>query len=85
MSAAQNPIFDKVAIIGIGLIGSSIARAVRKHKLAKHIAIADASEEARKIAAELKLGESVHADPGEAAKDADLTLVCVPIAPMPRL
>ena len=81
MSAAQpqSPMFDKIAIIGIGLIGSSIARAARKHKLAKHVAIADSSEEARRIAAELKLGESVHADPGEAAKDADLTLVCVPI------
>ena len=72
-------LFDKVAIIGIGLIGSSIARAARKHKLAKHISIADSSEEARRIAAELNLGESIHADPGEAAKDADLTLVCVPI------
>src|SRR6185503_15649005 len=79
MSAAHNPIFDKIAIIGIGLIGSSIARAARKHKLAKHISIADSSEEARRIAAELNLGESIHADPGEAAKDADLTLVCVPI------
>ncbi|MBA4097413.1 MAG: cyclohexadienyl dehydrogenase [Rhodospirillum sp.] len=72
-------LFDKVAIIGVGLIGSSIARAARKHKLAKHISIADSSEEARRIAAELNLGESIHADPGEAAKDADLTLVCVPI------
>jgi len=72
-------LFDKVAIVGIGLIGSSIARAARKHKLAKHIAIADASDEARKIAAELKLGESYHAAPGDAVKDADLTLICVPI------
>ena len=73
------PLFDKVAIIGIGLIGSSIARAARKHELARHIAIADASDEARKTAAELKLGESYHAAPGDAVRDADLTLVCVPI------
>jgi cyclohexadieny/prephenate dehydrogenase len=77
MSAA---LFDKVAIIGIGLIGSSIARAAREHGLTKHIAIADASEEARKVAAELKLGESYHAAPGDAVKDADLTLICVPIS-----
>ena len=44
-------LFDRIALIGIGLIGSSIARAVRKHKLAKYISIADSSEEARKIAA----------------------------------
>ena len=68
----SQPLFDKIAIIGIGLIGSSIARAARKHKLAKSIAIADASDEARKIAADLKLGDSYHAAPGDAVKDADL-------------
>ena len=72
-------LFDKLAIIGIGLIGSSIARAARKHKLVQRIAIADASQEARDIAADLKLGDSYHADAGEAVKDADLTIVCVPI------
>ena len=72
-------LFDKLAIIGIGLIGSSIARAARKHKLVKRIAIADVSQEARDIAADLKLGDSYDADAGEAVKDADLTIVCVPI------
>jgi cyclohexadieny/prephenate dehydrogenase len=75
----SGPLFDTVAIIGIGLIGSSIARAARKHGLAKKIAIADSSEEARKVAAELKLGDSVHADPADAVKGADLTIICVPI------
>jgi cyclohexadieny/prephenate dehydrogenase len=72
-------LFDKLAIIGIGLIGSSIARAARKHKLVQRIAIADASQDARDIAADLKLGDSYHADAGEAVKEADLTIVCVPI------
>jgi cyclohexadieny/prephenate dehydrogenase len=75
----SEPLFDTVAIIGIGLIGSSIARGARKHGLAKRIAIADSSEDARKVAAELKLGDAVHADPAEAVKGADLTIVCVPI------
>jgi cyclohexadieny/prephenate dehydrogenase len=72
-------LFDRIAIIGIGLIGSSIARAARRHGLATHISIADESDEARKTAAELKLGDSYHTDAGAAVKDADLTLVCVPI------
>jgi cyclohexadieny/prephenate dehydrogenase len=38
------PLLDRIAIIGIGLIGSSIARAVREHHLAGHIAIADADD-----------------------------------------
>ena len=54
---AESPLFERVTLIGIGLIGSSIARAARKHKLAKHIAIADASDEARRIAGELTLAE----------------------------
>ena len=72
-------LFDKLAIIGIGLIGSSIARAARKHNLVKHIAIADTAQDARDVAADLKLADSFHADAGEAVKDADLTIVCVPI------
>ncbi|MEZ5833540.1 MAG: prephenate/arogenate dehydrogenase family protein [Dongiaceae bacterium] len=73
------PLFDRIAIIGIGLIGSSIARAARKHGLAKHIAIADASAESLKEATALKLGESFHTDAADAVTDADLTIICVPI------
>ncbi|WP_300301050.1 prephenate/arogenate dehydrogenase family protein [Ferrovibrio sp.] len=75
----MNAVFDRLAIIGIGLIGSSIARAAREHGLAKHIAIADASETHRKQAQDLKLGDSVHNDAAEAVKDADLVLLCVPL------
>jgi cyclohexadieny/prephenate dehydrogenase len=75
----SDPLFDKLCIIGIGLIGSSIARAARKHGLARQIAIADSSAEARRIAAELKLGDSFHGSAADAVRDADLTIVCVPI------
>jgi cyclohexadieny/prephenate dehydrogenase len=75
----SQPLFDKLCIIGIGLIGSSIARAARQHGLVREIAIADSSADARQVAAELKLGDSVHAEPAEAAKGADLIIVCVPI------
>ncbi len=75
----SGPLFDKLCIIGIGLIGSSIARGARRHNLAKTIAIADASAEALKEAAALQLGESFHAQAAEAAKNADLIIICVPI------
>lgn len=71
--------FDRLAIIGIGLIGSSVARAVREHGLARHIAVADASEAHRAEAAGLKLGDSIHADAAEAARGADLVMLCVPL------
>ena len=71
--------FERLAIIGIGLIGSSIARAARQHGLAKQIAIADASEQHREQARALKLGDEVHTDAAEAAKDADLVMLCIPL------
>ena len=39
-----DPIFDRVAILGVGLIGSSIARALRRVGVARSIALADLSE-----------------------------------------
>jgi len=75
----SDPLFDKLALVGIGLIGSSIARAARQHKLVRSIAIADASAEALKEAETLKLGDSYHADAAAAVRDADLTIICVPI------
>lgn len=79
------PLFDKLCIIGIGLIGSSIARAARQHQLVKTIAIADSSPEALREAEALKLGDSYHGDPAAAAKDADLVIICVPIGAYPAV
>ena len=54
--------FDKIALVGIGLIGSSLARVVRREKLADHIAIATRSEKTLKRARELGLGDSYTTD-----------------------
>jgi cyclohexadieny/prephenate dehydrogenase len=73
------PIFERIAIVGVGLIGSSIARAARRTKAARVIAIADASGEARARAVALKLGDRVVASAKEAAAGADLVILCVPV------
>ncbi|THD45801.1 MAG: prephenate/arogenate dehydrogenase family protein [Bradyrhizobium sp.] len=73
------PIFERIAIIGVGLIGSSIARAARRVNAAHIIAIADTSPEAREHATALKLGDSVSASPREAAAGADLVVLCAPV------
>jgi cyclohexadieny/prephenate dehydrogenase len=73
------PLFDKLAIIGIGLIGSSIARAAREYGLARQIAVADASEAHRRQALELGLADAVHGDAAEAVRDADFVMLCVPL------
>ncbi|MBV8662457.1 MAG: prephenate dehydrogenase/arogenate dehydrogenase family protein, partial [Hyphomicrobiales bacterium] len=73
------PLFERLAIIGVGLIGSSIARAVRRKNVAASIAIADASPEARERAVALQLGDAVFAAAAEAAAGADIVILCVPV------
>jgi cyclohexadieny/prephenate dehydrogenase len=74
-----DPLFEKIALIGIGLIGSSLARVVRRENIAGHIAIATRSEKTLARAKELGLGDSYTTDAAEAVKDADLVIVSVPV------
>ncbi|MFQ5954966.1 MAG: prephenate/arogenate dehydrogenase family protein [Kiloniellales bacterium] len=71
--------FERLALIGIGLIGSSLARAVRRHGLARHIAGCARTAATRKTATALGLVDSVHADPAKAVRGADLVVICTPI------
>jgi cyclohexadieny/prephenate dehydrogenase len=73
------PLFTKVALIGVGLIGSSLAHAMRRGGLAAHIAGHARSPETRARAAELGFCDSMHADPADAARDADLVMLCTPV------
>ena len=73
------PLFDRIALIGIGLIGSSLARVVRREGLAGHVVIATRSEATLKRAEELGLGDSYTTDLAEAVRGADLIVVSVPV------
>lgn len=73
------PLFDKVALIGLGLIGSSLGHAMKRAGLAKHIAGHARSEATRKRALEIGFIDSVHATAAEAVKDADLVILCTPV------
>ena len=71
--------FDRVALIGIGLIGSSLAHAMRKHKLAGEITGYARSEATRAKAMEISLVDSVFPTAAETVKDADLVILCSPV------
>jgi cyclohexadieny/prephenate dehydrogenase len=73
------PLFQKIALVGIGLIGSSLAHVVRRERLAGHIAISTRSAATLKRAEELGLGDSYSTDAKVAVKDADLVIVSVPV------
>ena len=73
------PLFERVALIGIGLIGSSLSHAMRRRGLARSITGHAQSETTRDTALRLGLVDSVHATAQEAARDADLIVLCTPV------
>lgn len=81
MSGARQVLFPRLALIGIGLLGSSIALAARRSgpETVGHIAISTRSADTLARAEELGLGDSYHLDAAEAVKDADLVVLCVPV------
>ncbi|MGA2043861.1 MAG: prephenate/arogenate dehydrogenase family protein [Roseiarcus sp.] len=70
---------DRLAIIGLGLIGSSIARAARRRRLAATIVAADADPAVRVRVAELGIADEVAPTPEAAVRGADLVILCVPV------
>ena len=75
-------IYPRMAVIGCGLIGSSVIRAAREAGAVGHVFVADASESHRARIAELGYADEVTGDIGEAVKDADLVVLAVPVLAM---
>jgi cyclohexadieny/prephenate dehydrogenase len=73
------PLFHKVALIGFGLIGGSIARAARAQGLAGEIVTTARSARTRARVAELGIVDSVVDSNAQAVKDADLVILCIPV------
>ncbi len=76
----MKPVVDTLAIVGFGLIGSSVARAARRSGAARRIVACDASAAARATIRRLKLADKVVANPAEAAAGADVVMVCTPMS-----
>ncbi|TVV70231.1 prephenate/arogenate dehydrogenase family protein [Sphingomonas solaris] len=74
--------FARVSIVGLGLIGSSIARAVRHHMPTVRLTAHDADPAVRARARALDLADDVTDTAGAAVMDADLVILCVPVGAM---
>jgi cyclohexadieny/prephenate dehydrogenase len=72
--------FERVAFIGIGLIGSSLARVLRRDGLAGEIVACARNETTRAKALELGLADRVTADAAEAVRGADLVILATPLS-----
>jgi cyclohexadieny/prephenate dehydrogenase len=76
---SSGPIIDKLALIGVGLLGGSIARAAREYGAARTIVATARSEATRKRVIELGIADQVVETNAEAVKGADLVIVCIPV------
>ncbi len=74
--------FARVSIIGLGLIGSSVARAVRERMPGVALSGYDADPQTRETAKALKLVDDMADTPGAAVTDAELVILCIPVGAM---
>ena len=77
--ALATPLVERLAVIGLGLIGSSIARAARRVNAAQTIVAGDADMKVRERVQALGLVDHVASTLAEAARAADLVILCVPV------
>ncbi len=75
----SQPLFGKLALIGIGLIGSSIARVARQENLAGTISAATRRKETADEARALGIVDHIGTDVVEAVRDADFIILCTPV------
>tara|TARA_Y100000590_G_scaffold278892_1_gene313132 strand:+ start:1142 stop:2041 length:900 start_codon:yes stop_codon:yes gene_type:complete len=72
--------FKKVCIIGCGLIGSSIARAIKKNNLAKKIVSSNRSEATNKKVIKLKIVDEASSDTSKVVRESDLIIIATPLS-----
>lgn len=76
---------DRVAIIGLGLMGGSLGLALKRQGLARCVAGFARRPSVRRRAVKIGAVDEAHSDLREAARNADLVVFCVPILTIPRL
>ncbi len=74
--------FNKICIIGLGLIGSSIAHNIRAGKLAQVLVAADINPKVCQKVLELNLADDVTTSLAKGVEDADLVILCSPVGTM---
>ena len=73
------PLFEKVTLVGLGLMGSSLGHAMKRDGIARHIAGCARSQETLKMALKLGFVDSVHENLEEGVDGADLVILCTPV------
>ena len=79
------PIYDRVALIGLGLIASSMAHAMKQFGLVGEIVGYAKTEDTRRVALEIGICDRVFGSAAEAAQGADLVVLAVPVGAMAEI
>ncbi len=78
----MSALYRRVAFIGLGLIASSMAHAIRRAGLAESMTGTARSPETRKTAREMRLVDEVFETAAETVQGADLVVICAPVGAM---
>jgi cyclohexadieny/prephenate dehydrogenase len=81
-TALDEPLVDRLALVGMGLIGSSLARVCRRKAIARKIIVCDLSADVRARVRELGLADDVLESAPATVAEADLVILCVPVGAM---
>ncbi len=78
-------VYDRIALIGLGLIASSMFHAIKRAGLAREVVGYARSKETRDIARDIGLCDVIYDSAAEAVKNADLVVLCVPVGAMEQV
>jgi cyclohexadieny/prephenate dehydrogenase len=81
----MTPIYQRVAFVGLGLIASSMAHAIRRAGLAGSMSGTARSADTRAVAFEIGLVDTVYETAAQAVAGADLVVLCVPVGAMAQV
>ena len=73
---------ETITVIGMGLIGSSLARNIKHHNLANTLVAADINVDVCEKVADLKIADIVTDDLPKSVEDADMVIISVPVGAM---
>lgn len=74
-----SPLFERLTVIGAGLIGSSIVRVAKQRRLAREVIVSDHSPSVCDRVRHLGIADQVIADPAAAVSGSDFVILCVPV------
>lgn len=81
----DSPLFERVCVVGLGLIGGSVARGLRELQACHQVVGCDADAFSRQRAIELGIVDQACAELAEAVQGAELIVLAVPVLAMQRV